>query len=103
MNEHIEPFSYAEALMKALPKGVLLSTEKKGAMNTMVIGWGALGTNWGKPVLTVYVRESRLTRDYLDASGEFTVNVPLAPLILKSSRSADQSRGVTLIKSRPSA
>lgn len=39
MNEHIEPFSYAEALMKALPKGVLLSTEKKGAMNTMVIGW----------------------------------------------------------------
>lgn len=28
MNEHIEPFSYAEALMKALPKGVLLSTEK---------------------------------------------------------------------------
>ena len=48
MNEHIEPFSYAEALMKALPKGVLLSTEKKGAMNTMVIGWGALGTNWGK-------------------------------------------------------
>ena len=21
----------------------------------MVIGWGALGTNWGKPVLTVYV------------------------------------------------
>mgnify|MGYP007126657052 CR=1 FL=1 len=29
MNEHIEPFSYAEALMKALPKGVLLSTEKK--------------------------------------------------------------------------
>lgn len=53
MNEHIEPFSYAEALMKALPKGVLLSTEKKGAMNTMVIGWGALGTNWGKPVLTV--------------------------------------------------
>ena len=45
MNEHIEPFSYAEALMKALPKGVLLSTEKKGAMNTMGIGWGALGTN----------------------------------------------------------
>jgi hypothetical protein len=47
MNEHIEPFSYAEALMKALPKGVLLSTEKKGAMNTMVIGWGA-GHQLGK-------------------------------------------------------
>lgn len=86
MNEHIEPFSYAETLMQALPKGVLLSTEKKGAMNTMVIGWGALGTNWDKPVLTVYVRESRLTRDFLDASGEFTVNVPLGtvdPEIIK--------------------
>ena len=104
MNEHIEPFSYAEALMKALPKGVLLSTEKKGAMNTMVIGWGALGTNWGKPVLTVYVRESRLTRDYLDASGEFTVNVPLGavdPEIIKvcgskSGRDLDKIKTLSL-------
>lgn len=104
MNEHIEPFSYAEALMKALPKGVLLSTEKKGAMNTMVIGWGALGTNWGKPVLTVYVRESRLTRDYLDASGEFTVNVPLGavdPKIIKvcgskSGRDLDKIKTLSL-------
>ena len=90
--------------MKALPKGVLLSTEKKGAMNTMVIGWGALGTNWGKPVLTVYVRESRLTRDYLDASGEFTVNVPLGavdPEIIKvcgskSGRDLDKIKTLSL-------
>ena len=89
MNEHIEPFSYAEALMKALPKGVLLSTEKKGAMNTMVIGW---------------VRESRLTRDYLDASGEFTVNVPLGavdPEIIKvcgskSGRDLDKIKTLSL-------
>ena len=49
MNEHIEPFSYAETLMQALPKGVLLSTEKKGAMNTMVIGWGALAPTGASP------------------------------------------------------
>lgn len=103
MNEHIEPFSYAEALMKALPKGVLLSTEKKGAMNTMVIGWGALGTNWGKPVLTVYVRESRLTRDYLDASGEFTVNVPLGAVDPEIIKVCGSKSGRDLDKSRPSA
>ena len=43
----------------------------------MVIGWGTLGIQWGKPICTVFVRESRYTKQLLDANGEFTVNIPL--------------------------
>ena len=29
--------------------------------NTMTISWGGMGTLWGKPVATVYIRTSRYT------------------------------------------
>ena len=43
MKEKINVFDYAEQLNKALPHGILLNTcgEK---FNSMVIGWGHLGT-----------------------------------------------------------
>ncbi len=47
---------------------------------------GGLGTVWGKPVFTVYVREHRYTKAQIDTTGEFTVSVPLdkpIPLISK--------------------
>ncbi|MCR5608730.1 MAG: hypothetical protein K6G26_06670, partial [Lachnospiraceae bacterium] len=42
--------------------------------NTMTISWGGLGTLWGKPVITSYVRQSRLTHDYIDNNEYFTVS-----------------------------
>ncbi len=47
----------------------------------MVIGWGGLGTVWGKPAFTVYVREHRYTKAQLDATGEFTVSIPMEGVI----------------------
>ena len=44
--------------------------------NTMTIGWGTLGIEWGKPIYTVFVRESRHTKALLDKNPEFTINVP---------------------------
>jgi flavin reductase (DIM6/NTAB) family NADH-FMN oxidoreductase RutF len=41
--------------------------------DAMVIGMGMLGTMWRMPVCTVAVRESRLTRAYLDAGDTFAV------------------------------
>lgn len=43
----------------------------------MTIGWGELGTDWQLPVFTVLVRDSRYTKQLLDASGEFTLSIPL--------------------------
>ena len=45
--------------------------------NTMTIGWMQIGISQGKPVINVMVRESRYTKEFIDKSGEFTVNIPL--------------------------
>lgn len=85
MKDMIKVTEYAQLITEALPKGILLNT-KGVKFNSMVIGWGGLGTVWGKTVFTVYVREHRYTKAQLDSSGEFTISVPLEkpiPLIAK--------------------
>lgn len=76
MKRPIELSAYAQAIVEALPKGVLLNTNGE-KFNAMVIGWGALGTVWGLPAFTVYVREGRYTRAQLDETGEFTISIPM--------------------------
>jgi flavin reductase (DIM6/NTAB) family NADH-FMN oxidoreductase RutF len=46
--------------------------------NTMTIGWGSIGFIWGKPIFMVMVRPSRYTYAFIEASGEFTVSLPLS-------------------------
>ena len=67
----------AGEIVKALPKGILLTTAAGEKVNSMVIGWGTLGVNWGRPVFAAYVRVGRFTRELLDQNPCFTVNVPL--------------------------
>lgn len=76
MKEKISVTDYANLITKALPKGILLNT-KGDKFNTMVIGWGHIGTLWSKPTFHVYVRQERYTKTQLDQTGEFTVSVPL--------------------------
>ena len=67
---------YTPHILEKLPKGILLNT-KTDRFNTMVIGWGHIGTLWGKNTFAVYVRESRYTKKMLDESGEFSISIPL--------------------------
>ena len=76
MKQEIEVFDYAKEIVSAIPKGVLLTTRVEDKVNTMTIGWGPLGVEWGLPIFVAFVREGRFTREQLDASMEFTVNVP---------------------------
>lgn len=76
MKEKINLTEYAQKITEALPKGILLNTDGD-KFNSMVIGWGALGTVWSVPAFTVYVRENRYTKAQLDKTGEFTVSIPL--------------------------
>ncbi len=76
MKEPIHITDYANQITRALPKGILLNT-CGDKFNSMVIGWGHLGTLWGKPTFHVYVRQGRYTKPQLDKTGEFTVSVPL--------------------------
>jgi len=76
MKQEIQVLDYAKEITSALNKGVLLTTKNGNKINMMTIGWGTLGTIWNRPIFTIYVREGRFTREQLDASGEFTVNIP---------------------------
>lgn len=76
MKKKINVWDYAGKILEETEKGVLLTTKANGKVNTMTIGWGTLGVEWGKPIYTVFVRESRLTKKMLDENPEFTVNIP---------------------------
>ncbi|MCR5430024.1 MAG: flavin reductase [Eubacterium sp.] len=52
----------------------LLTAGDETNFNTMTISWGGLGTLWGKPIATTYVRESRYTREFMDNNDYFTVS-----------------------------
>lgn len=52
---------------------LLLAAGNKKASNAMTIGWGAIGTLWGRTALTVYVAEKRYTKEFMDGSKYFTV------------------------------
>ena len=67
---------YAGQIISALNPGILLTTKAGEKTNSMVIGWGTIGINWGRQVFAVYVREGRFTRELLDQNPEFTINVP---------------------------
>lgn len=76
MKQKLEVMQCAAEICKALQKGVLLTSRAGDRLNTMTIGWGMLGIEWNKPIFIAYVRESRFTREFLDETGEFTVNIP---------------------------
>lgn len=64
------------ALQERLLAGVLVSTRSGEEFDTMVMGWGMLGTVWERHALIAFVRESRHTFELMDANPEFTVSVP---------------------------
>lgn len=109
MKKQIHAFDYAGDICKAMKKGILLTTRNGDFVNTMTIGWGKIGIEWGKPIFIAYVRESRYTKQMLENHGEFTVNVPYGEMdakILgfcgsKSGRDVDKIKelGLTLVDS----
>ena len=82
MKKEINAFDYAKEIVSSIGKGILLTTKSGEKVNTMTIGWGTLGVEWGKPIFIAFVREGRFTRQMLDESMEFTVNVPLGHSIM---------------------
>ncbi len=55
-------------------KGMLLCAGDREKSNAMTIGWGGLGTLWGRnDAVTVYVAEKRHTKLFMDKAAYFTV------------------------------
>jgi flavin reductase (DIM6/NTAB) family NADH-FMN oxidoreductase RutF len=70
-------FQFEETMRQLGGDGLLLAaTRSDGESNVMAIGWGNIGIIWGRPIFIVLVRPSRYTFQFIEESGEFTVNVP---------------------------
>lgn len=109
MKRTVNAFDYAGDICKSMSKGILMTTKKDDFVNSMVIGWGHIGIEWGKPIFVAYVRESRYTKELVENHGEFTVNVPMGDFDsniiricgTKSGRDLDKIKelGLTLVDS----
>lgn len=75
--KQINVFEHAEDILKVLSKGAFLTVAAEGKANTMTIGWGNLGFQWGTQTFTVMVRETRYTKKFIDTNPCFTVSVPI--------------------------
>ena len=76
---------------------MLVSAKKPdGTVNTMTVSWGAMGMLWGKNAATIYIRQSRFTKEFIDSSDYFTVSLfdghkkELGILGSKSGRNGDK-------------
>ena len=110
MKREIIVTDYANEITAAIPRGVLVTTKNGDKVNCMTIGWGTLGTMWSMPMMMIYIREGRFTRQMLDVSGDFTLNVPFGDANVKkitaycgakSGRNTDKVKdlGLTLVES----
>ncbi len=74
----LTPYELSKELLEQLDHGAFLTVkDKDGKLNTMTIGWGALGYMWMKPVFISMVRNTRYTFDMIEEVDEYTVSIPL--------------------------
>ncbi|MEG0307582.1 MAG: flavin reductase family protein [Clostridium sp.] len=66
-----------EAVRNLHEKGAFLTVKSGDKVNTMTIGWGNVGFQWGKSIFTVLVRKQRHTFSMIDNVDNFTVTIPL--------------------------
>ncbi len=79
MDLHVfQPIEVSDALDGPLDFGehnwALLTAQKEDKVNTMTISWGGITYVWGKSCCIVYVRESRYTKEFIDASRRFSLS-----------------------------
>ncbi|MDO4632470.1 MAG: flavin reductase [Eubacteriales bacterium] len=56
-------------------KDWMLVTAKKGdQVNTMTASWGGMGVLWGSDVVFVFIRQSRFTKEFIDAADHFSLS-----------------------------
>ncbi len=77
MKEKINVFDYAGTILNSIRKGVLITTKAGDKVNSMTIGWGTIGIEWGAPIFTAFIREGRYTNELLNNADSFTINIPL--------------------------
>lgn len=68
---------FFDELKKSLEcDGAFLVAHNEGKTNIMTIGWATLGVVWYKNIITVFVRPSRYTYNFMEKIKNFSVCVP---------------------------
>lgn len=52
---------------------MLITAGNEEKANTMTASWGGLGVMWGKNVVFVVIRETRYTKEFIDANEDFSL------------------------------
>lgn len=52
---------------------MLITAAKDGKVNTMTASWGGMGVIWGADVVYVFIRQSRFTKEFIDAADTFSL------------------------------
>ena len=67
-NYNINPFE------KFNKEWALVTAGTKDKFNSMTISWGSMGTLWFKDIITIYIRPSRYTFEFLNNNDTFTIS-----------------------------
>ena len=74
--KQIEINEFLENPFKLIGSDWMLITAKKGdKTNMMTASWGGVGILWNKPVVTIYVRPQRYTKEFIDNEEYFSLCV----------------------------
>ena len=81
----VEFIRYLDKSIKYLHRqGAFLTVKKGDKINVSTISWGNIGFEWGRPVFTILVRNSRYNHELLQENGEFTVSIPTSSSMKKA-------------------
>ena len=62
----------------------LVTAGNKEKANTMTVSWGGVGVLWGQNVAFIFVRDSRYTKEFIDANEFFSIPASRFPAGSKS-------------------
>ena len=71
--EKVENISY-NPFKKFHEQWGVVTAGTKEKFNSMTISWGSLGTIWGQPMITVFIRPTRYTYEFMKSNEYFTVS-----------------------------
>ncbi|MDD4843267.1 MAG: flavin reductase [Anaerotignum sp.] len=52
---------------------MFISAVKEGKVNTLTASWGGFGVMWNRNVVFVFIRQSRFTKEFVDAADSFSL------------------------------
>lgn len=74
--KEIKPIELNENPFKLIGEDwFLVAAEKEGRVNMLTASWGQVGVMWGKPVVNIFIRQSRFTKSFIDSGETFSLCV----------------------------